>query len=157
MSGGGLFSKPSNKKNEKEHADLAALVKNRLTNLGMKESDYGRTSYNQCRSLYCFCILCILGVVLTYCICVSVLWCVQFCVVVNGKEVMGMNFLRVTLFCFSKKSFQFNFKCVHVKSSVCLFSFYPECDIVNSFFVIEQLDHLLSQFRLIYQASKKFK
>ncbi|XP_078332184.1 potassium channel subfamily T member 2-like isoform X4 [Crassostrea virginica] len=40
MSGGGLFSKPSNKKNEKEHADLAALVKNRLTNLGMKESDY---------------------------------------------------------------------------------------------------------------------
>lgn len=37
---------------------------------------------------------------------VSVLWCVQFCVVVNGKEVVGMNFLRVTLFCFSKKAFK---------------------------------------------------
>lgn len=40
MSGGGLFSKASNSKPEKETADLAALVKNRLTNLGMKASDY---------------------------------------------------------------------------------------------------------------------
>lgn len=42
MSGGGLFSKASNTKSEKETADLAALVKNRLTNLGMKASDYGK-------------------------------------------------------------------------------------------------------------------
>lgn len=42
MSGGGLFSKASNSKPEKETADLAALVKNRLTNLGMKASDYGK-------------------------------------------------------------------------------------------------------------------
>ena len=45
---------------------------------------------SQCRILYCFCILCIFGVVLTYCICVFVLWCFQFCVVVNGKEFVGL-------------------------------------------------------------------
>ncbi|XP_048729069.2 potassium channel subfamily T member 1-like isoform X2 [Ostrea edulis] len=43
MSGGGLFSKSSNKKAEKETADLAALVKSRLVNLGMKASDYADT------------------------------------------------------------------------------------------------------------------
>lgn len=48
MSGGGLFSKSSNKKAEKETADLAALVKSRLVNLGMKASDYGKS-----RSLLC--------------------------------------------------------------------------------------------------------
>ncbi|XP_062581347.1 potassium channel subfamily T member 2-like isoform X2 [Saccostrea cucullata] len=43
MSGGGLFSKPSNRKSEKETADLAALIKNRLRDLGMKSTDYDKT------------------------------------------------------------------------------------------------------------------